>query len=84
MIYDFINDILDISTIFLGICVLLLATVAILSAIGQISVFIGKPVKWIREKQKDHELVITNAKVIQELSKRHEEDTKQSIRHLIF
>lgn len=72
---------LDWVALILGIFVLMSGIIATVTIVGKFSEVIGKPVKWVREKRKDHELIIENAKAIQKLSKRHEEDTKQSIRH---
>lgn len=72
---------LDWVALILAIFILMSGIIAIVTIIGKFSEIIGKPVKWVKNKQEDHELVIKNAKAIQELSKRHEEDTKQSIRH---
>lgn len=72
---------LDWIALILGIFIMMSGIIAVVTIIGKFSEIIGKPVKWVRDKKKDHELIIENAKAIQELSKRHEEDTKQSIRH---
>ena len=72
---------LDWVALIFGIFIVMSGVIAMFTIIGKFSEIIGKPVKWVRNKQKDHELIIENAKAIQELSKRHEEDTKQSIRH---
>lgn len=42
---------------------------------------IGKPIGVWKQIKKDHELTVQNTQTIQELSKKHEEDTKQSILH---
>ena len=49
--------------------------------IGKVSEIIGKPVKWVREKQKDHKLLIDTIESLKELYTVHEESVKQSIRH---
>lgn len=72
---------LDWVALIFGIFIVMSGVIAMFTIIGKFSEIIGKPVKWVRNKQKDHELIMENAKAIQELSKRHEEDTKQSIRH---
>ena len=72
---------LNFSSVFLTLCVLLLASVAILSGVSQLVSMVKKPIKWIGEKQKDHNLILQNTKNIQELSKKHIEDTNQSIKH---
>lgn len=72
---------LDIVALIFGIFIIMSSVIAIVSIIGKFSEVIGKPVKWVRNKQKDHELIVENENAIQELSKRHEEDTKESIKH---
>lgn len=49
--------------------------------IGKTSEIIGKPVKWVKRRSEDHELLIETSKGLNELQKKQEEDTKQSIRH---
>lgn len=72
---------LDWVALILAVFILMAGVIAIVTIIGKFSEIIGKPVKWIRDKKEDHKLIIENAKAIQELAKRHEEDTRQSIRH---
>ena len=72
---------LDYSAFFICLFALLFAFVSIVTIIEKVSLIIKKPVRWIRDQRTDHELIIANAKAIEELSKKHEEDTKQSIRH---
>ena len=49
--------------------------------IGKFSEIIGKPVKWVKNRSEDHELLIKTAQGLNELKEKQEEDTKQSIRH---
>lgn len=72
---------LDWFALIFGVFVVMSGVIAAVTIIGKFSELIKKPVWWIRNKQKDHELIIENAKAIQELAKRHEEDTRQSIKH---
>lgn len=72
---------IDWVTLILSVFIIMSSTIAIVTVIGKFSEIIKRPVWWIKDKQKDHELIIENAKAIQELSKRHEEDTRQSILH---
>lgn len=72
---------IDFGVVFTGIIILLFAFVSILTLIEKVSVIINKPVKWLRRRNEDHELVIKTAEELKKLSKKHEEDTKQSIRH---
>ena len=67
--------------VFTGIIVILVGVVSIVSLIEKISIIIKKPVKWLKNRDDDHELVIKTAEELKKLSKKHEEDTKQSIRH---
>ena len=61
--------------------VILFGIIAIYKIIIEVSVIIKKPIGVAKQRKADHELTIQNSIAIQELSKKHEEDTKQSIRH---
>ena len=65
------------------IIVFLIISAAVSSAtlIGKFSEIIGKPVKWIKKKNEDHELLIKTTQSLNELQKKQEEDVKQSIQH---
>ena len=80
---DEINAIfqLDFVSIIISIFIVMSAVVSTASLIGKFSVIIGKPVKWIKKKNKDHELLICTVKNVESLQSRHEETVKQSIRH---
>ena len=49
--------ILDIPTIIIGCFIILSALVTIYEIIGKISEIVGKPVRWVRKKNEDHELL---------------------------
>ena len=67
---------------FIMICFIIMSgIIAIVTIIGKFSEIIGKPVKWIQNKNKDHELLIKTAEGLNELRIKQEEDTKQSIKH---
>lgn len=72
---------LDWVALIFGIFIVMSGIIAVVTIIGKFSEVIGKPVKWVRNKQRDHELILENERAIQELSKKHEEDTKESIKH---
>lgn len=72
---------LDWIALILSIFIAMSGFIAIVTIVGKFSEIIKKPVWWVKKKNEDHKLIIANAKAIQELSKRHEEDTKQSIKH---
>ena len=80
---DSIKELLELDWIalILGIFIIMSGIIAIFTIIGKFSEIIGKPVKWVREKKKDHMLIIENTKAIQELAHKQEEDRKQSIAH---
>lgn len=67
---------------FLIICfVIMSGAISIYTIIGKFSEMIGKPVKWVRQRKEDHELLITTAQNLNTLQQKQTEDVKQSIRH---
>lgn len=48
-------------TVIIGTFIILSGIIAIFTIIGKFSEIIGKPVKWIREKREDHNLIIKTA-----------------------
>lgn len=61
--------------------IILVGITSIYKIIIEVSVMIKKPIGVMKQRQADHELTLQNSKAIQELAKRHEEDTKKSICH---
>ena len=61
--------------------VILIGITSAYKIIVEVSVIIKKPIGIAKQRKADHELTIQNSIAIQELAKKHEEDTKQSIRH---
>ena len=45
--------------------------------IGKFSELIGKPVKWVKQRQVDHDLLEKNKNDIKKLRDKHEADTKK-------
>lgn len=72
---------IDLPSLIIGFFILLSAMMAIINIIGKFSEMIGKPLKWIRKKNEDHELLIATAKNLAALQEKHEGDVSQSIRH---
>lgn len=72
---------MDLDSLIQSLFILMSASISGVTLIGKFSEIIGKPVKWVRDKHKDHELTLQNTQAIKELSKRHEEDTRQSMKH---
>lgn len=75
-----LNEI-NFGVVFAGVIIILVGIVSIISLIEKISVIIKKPVKWLKNRDDDHNLVIQTGKELKELREKHEEDTRQSIRH---
>lgn len=72
---------LDWIAIILSMFILMSGVIAIVTIIGKFSEIIGKPVKWVKNKQEDHELLIKTVQDLKTLHDKHEEDTRESIRH---
>lgn len=71
----------DFPSLILGIFIVMSGIIAMVSIIGKFSEVIGKPVKWIRNKNLDHTLLQESLNELTSLQKQQEEDRKQSIRH---
>lgn len=72
---------LDFVSIIISIVIIMSAVVSIATLIGKFSVIIGKPVRWIKKKNEDHELLIQTVKNVEILQEKQDEAVKQSIRH---
>lgn len=72
---------LDFSSLIVGFFIILSSVIAIYEIIGKFSKIIGKPVKWVRQKENDHLLLLQTIENVDVLQKEHEESVKQSIRH---
>ena len=46
---------LDFPTVIIGVFIILSACIAVYEIIGKFSKIIGKPVKWVRDKEKDQD-----------------------------
>lgn len=71
----------DIPSLIFGIFIVISAIITIYEIIGKFSKIIGKPVKWVREKENDHALLLQTIKRVDILQEEHDESVKQSIRH---
>ena len=69
---------LDFMSVILGIFIILSAYITIYEIICKVCDIFKKPVGKYKEREKDHKLIIENAKAIKELTVRHEEDVKES------
>lgn len=61
--------------------VILSAVLAVAKIIEQISVLIGKPVKWIKRRNNDHQLIIDTANNLKALQEKQSIDAERSIKH---
>ena len=68
---------LDFTAFVLAVFVIMSGVIAIHTIIGKFSEIIGKPVKWVKQRQIDHDLLEKNKKDIKDLSDKHEADTKK-------
>ncbi len=64
--------------IFIGVCIVALAFIAIVGIVEKISVIINKPVKWLREKNNDHRLLLRTAEKLDSAIKKHNDDITES------
>ena len=68
---------LDFTAFILSIFIIMSGIIAIYNIIGKFSEVIGKPVKWVKQRQVDHDLLEKNKNDIKTLSDKHEADTKK-------
>ena len=71
----------DIPSLILGIFIVMSGIIAIYEIICKFSSIIGKPIGIMKQRKSDHELLVKTVQDLTELHEKHEEDTKQSIRH---
>lgn len=74
-----IKDLLELNftAIVSSVFIIMAGIIAICSIIGKFSELIGKPVKWVRQRYADHDLIEKNENSIRKLGEKHEEDTKK-------
>lgn len=78
-IQAFLN--LDWSTLILSIFIAMSGVIAIYEIVCKFFSVFGKPIGAMKQRKLDHELLIKTVNDLKELHNKHEEDTKQSIRH---
>lgn len=72
---------LDVTYMIITIFVLLSAFIAVYEIICKFSEIIGKPIGVMKQRRADHDLLTQTVQDLKELHTKHEEDTKQSIKH---
>ena len=68
---------LDFTAVILTVFIIMSGIIAMYTIIGKFSEIIGKPVRWVKQRQVDHDLLEKNKNDIKKLSDRHEADTKK-------
>lgn len=71
----------DFPVFIITVFILISSVIFIYETIGRFSKIIGRPVKWVRYKERDHELLINTIEEVTELKRQHEESVSQSIKH---
>ncbi len=71
----------DISSIILGIYIIMSGIIAMVEIMGKFSEIVGKPVTWVSNKNKDHELLIQTVNKLTALQEKQEKDVQESDRH---
>jgi len=72
---------LDVVSIIIGIFIILSAIISMITIVSKFMEYIGKPIKWVKGKDKDHELLLCTNERLDALQKQREEDVEQSIKH---
>lgn len=78
-----VNNLLEIDFItFIQVCFIIMAgVISSISIIGKFSEIIGKPVKWVKQRKDDHDLLVTTAQTLVKLKEKEIEDANQAIKH---
>lgn len=78
-----VNNLLEIDFItFVQVCFIVMAgVISAISIIGKFSEIIGKPVKWVKQRKDDHDLLITTAQALNKLKEKEIEDANQATKH---
>ena len=71
----------DFSPVIIKLFILMVGIIAIYKIISEFLFILGKPIGLAKQRKTDHELLLKTVQDLTELHNKHEEDTKQSIRH---
>ena len=71
----------DLPSLILGIFILMSGVIAIYKIVSEFLSIFWKPIGIAKQRKADHEILLNTVKNLEELHNKHEEDTKQSIRH---
>lgn len=64
---------LDLPSLVIGLFILMSAAMAIVDLVGKFSSLIGKPVRWVRKKDADHDLLMATIQGLNSLQSEHED-----------
>jgi hypothetical protein len=67
------------SSVILSLFVILFGIVAIAQVIEKFSIYIGKPVSWVKNKNKDHETIVKITETLEALRKQQDADRVQAV-----
>lgn len=65
---------IDIVSVLFGLFVIFSAILAVTKIIEELSIVVGKPVRWIKNKNKDHQMIIDTANALKDLQDKHIQD----------
>ena len=71
----------DFPSIILGIFIIMSGIIAVYEIVCRFLSILGKPIGVMKQRKADHELLLKTVEDLTELHNKHEEDTKQSIKH---
>lgn len=80
---DIIKDFASVNflSVFISIFIIIFAIVAIIEIVGKFSAYMGKPFKWVKGKNEDHDIIKQLIKTIDEIKEQQNIDREQSIKH---
>lgn len=72
---------IDWVSVVLAIFIIMFGVKAIIDIIVGFLAYVGKPVKWIKKNNDDHELLVKTVEDVRQIREDHEEAVKQAIEH---
>lgn len=69
---------IDLVQWFVDLLIIMIAISSIVTILGKFSDIIGKPFKWVKKKNEDHELLLSLSKRFSDLSDKHDKDMEIS------
>lgn len=72
---------IDLTNLFLTVFIVIIGINKIIEVIGKFAQNIGKPIKWLKVRNSDHELILENSKAIKDLAEIHKHDNEISNEH---